>query len=527
MARRNFVSGWSAPRLAAATGMLAAALMAATPGHATTARVHLNADIRSINPGVNRDDNTDAVVLHMVEGLVAYGEDSQVRPLLAEKVAISDDGLTYTFTLRKGVKFHNGAELTSADVVWSWNRYMDPKTDWRCLSEFDGRGRVKVEAVTTPDPSTVVFKLDKPSSLFLASIARTDCAMTAILHKDSIKADGSFDKPIGTGPFRFAEWRRSEYIRLTRYEGYASLPGPVDGYTGGKRPLVDEVRFMIIPDSSTARAALLRGDIDIIPDIANADVRELKTNSKVELSVVSNMGLVGILLQTRDPLLKNVKLRQAIAAALDTEEIVASVTDGLGKPNNSIVPAMSTYYTPVQAKGYRFDKAAAKKLLAEAGYKGEPLVMLANKRYPQSFDSAVIAQQMLQNAGINATIEVLEWATQLDRYSKGNYQLQAFPYSARLDPALSFESVTGPKETQPRKVWDNPEAQALLDKSMVVSDKAERQAIFDELHKRFIDEVPMVMLYNGLDAGVYAKRVKGYKSSILSKPRLWEVSIAE
>jgi peptide/nickel transport system substrate-binding protein len=120
---------------------------------------------------------------------------------------------------------------------------------------------------------------------------------------------------------------------------------------------------MIIPDSSTAKAALLRGDIDIIPDIANADVRELKSNPKVELSIVSNMGLVGILLQTRDPLLKNVKLRQAIAAALDTEEIVASVTDGLGKPNNSIVPAMSAYYTPVQAKGYRFDKAAAKKLL--------------------------------------------------------------------------------------------------------------------------------------------------------------------
>jgi peptide/nickel transport system substrate-binding protein len=514
-------------RLSLAFATLGVVAAVALPAAAATLRVHLNADIRSINPGVNRDDNTDSVVLHVVEGLVAYGEDSEVKPLLAEKVELSPDGLSYRFTLRKGVKFHNGAELTSNDVVWSWNRYMDPKTDWRCLSEFDGRGRAKVEAITAPDPATVVFKLDKPSSLFLANIARTDCAMTAILHKDSLKPDGSFDKPIGTGPFRFAEWRRSEFIRLARYEGYASLPGPVDGYTGGKRPLVDEVRFMIIPDSSTAKAALLRGDIDIIPDVANAEVRELKSNPKVEISIVSNMGLVGILLQTRDPLLKNVKLRQAIAAALDTEEIVASVTDGLGRPNNSIVPAMSAYYSPVQAKGYTFDKAAAKKLLQEAGYKGEPLVMLANKRYPQSFDSAVIAQQMLQSAGINATIEVLEWATQLDRYSKGNYQLQAFPYSARLDPALSFESVTGPKETQPRKVWDNPEAQALLDKSMVVAGKAERQAIFDELHKRFIDEVPMVMLYNGLDAGVYAKRVKGYKSSILSKPRLWEVSIGE
>jgi peptide/nickel transport system substrate-binding protein len=514
-------------RLSLALATLGVAAAVALPAAAATLRVHLNADIRSINPGVNRDDNTDAVVLHVVEGLVAYGEDSEVKPLLAEKVAVSPDGLSYTFTLRKGLKFHNGAELTSADVVWSWNRYMDPKTDWRCLSEFDGRGRAKVEAVTAPDPATVVFKLDKPSSLFLANIARTDCAMTAILHKDSLKADGSFDKPIGTGPYKLAEWKRGEFIRLTRNDAYASLPGAPDGYTGGKRPLVDEVRFMVIPDGATAKAALLRGDIDIVPDVANAEVKELKKDQRIGLSITQNMGLVGILLQTRDPLLGNVKLRQAIAAALDTEELVAQVTDGLGKRNNSIVPAMSSYYGAVQAKGYKHDLAAARKLLQEAGYKGEPLVMLANKRYPQSFDAAVVSQHMLQAAGINVQIEVLEWATQLDRYSKGNYQLQAFPYSARLDPALSFESVTGPKTTQPRKVWDNPEAQALLDKSMVVSDKAERQKLFDALHQRFIADVPMVMLYNGIDAGAYGKRIKGYKSSILSKPRLWEVTVAD
>ena len=514
-------------RLSLALAGLGLATATALPAAAATLRVHLNADIRSINPGVNRDDNTDAVVLHVVEGLVAYGEDSAVKPLLAEKVAVSQDGLSYTFTLRKGVKFHNGAELTSADVVWSWNRYMDPKTDWRCLSEFDGRGRAKVEAVTAPDPATVVFKLDQPSSLFLANIARTDCAMTAILHKDSLKPDGSFDKPIGTGPYTFAEWKRGEFIRLTRNEAYASLPGAPDGYTGGKRPLVDEVRFMVIPDGATAKAALLRGDIDIVPDVANAEVKELKQDQRIGLSITQNMGLVGILLQTRDPLLGNVKLRQAIAAALDTEELVAQVTDGLGKRNNSIVPAKSSYYGAVQAKGYTHDLAAAKTLLKEAGYKGEPLVMLANKRYPQSFDAAVVSQQMLQAAGINVQIEVLEWATQLDRYSKGNYQLQAFPYSARLDPALSFESVTGPKATQPREVWDNPEAQALLDKSMVVSDKAERQKLFDELHQRFIADVPMVMLYNGIDAGAFGKRVKGYNSSILSKPRLWEVTVAD
>ena len=134
---------------------------------ASTLKIQLRADIRSINPGVNRDANTDGVVVQMVEGLVAYGEDALPKPLLAEKVDISPDGKTYTFTLRQGVKFHNGAALTSADVLWSWNRYMDPKTDWRCLSEFDGRGQVKVEKISAPTtrPSSSTWTSRASSSL--------------------------------------------------------------------------------------------------------------------------------------------------------------------------------------------------------------------------------------------------------------------------------------------------------------------------------------------------------------------------
>ncbi len=507
---------------------LAAALLCGglvQAAEASTLKIQLRADIRSINPGVNRDANTDGVVLQMVEGLVAYGEDALPKPLLAETIDTSADGKTYTFHLRQGVKFHNGAPLTSADVLWSWQRYMDPKTDWRCLSEFDGRGQVKVEKVSAPDDRTVVFQLDKPSALFLSSLARTDCAMTGILNRDSVKADGSFDKPIGTGPFKFAEWKRGEYIRLERFADYAALPGKIDGLAGAKKPLVDEVRFVVIPDNSTAKAALLGGDIDIVPDIANSDIAELKKNDKVRTSVVSSMGLVGLIIQTRDPLLQNVKLRRAIAAAIDSTELVAAVTDGIGKPNNSIVPALSAYYGPVQKQGWTYDPAAAKKLVAEAGYKGEKIVMLANKRYPEIFDAAVVAQQMLQAVGLNVEIEVLEWATQLDRYSKGNYQMQAFPYSGRMDPALSYDSMTGPKDRQPRKLWDNPEVQALLDKAMVVNDRPRRQAIFDELHKRFLAEVPMVMLYNGIVGGAMSTKTQGYVSTVMSLPRAWEVSL--
>ncbi|MEZ2409660.1 peptide/nickel transport system substrate-binding protein [Bosea sp. OAE752] len=515
-------------RTATATALAAALLCGGVQiAEASTLRIQLRADIRSINPGVNRDANTDGVVLQMVEGLVAYGEDALPKPLLAEKVEISPDGRSYTFTLRQGVKFHNGAPLTAADVLWSWNRYMDPKTDWRCLSEFDGRGLVKVETVTAPDDKTVVFQLDKPSALFLSSLARTDCAMTGILHKDSLKADGSFDKPIGTGPFKFAEWKRGEYIKLDRFADYASLPGTIDGMTGAKKPLVDEVRFVVIPDNATAKAALLRGDIDVVPDIANSDIAELKKNDKVKTSVITSMSLVGLIIQTRDPLLQNVKLRQAIAAAIDVKELVATITDGLGTPNNSIIPMLSAYYGAAQKEGWAYDPAAARKLLAEAGYKGEKIVMLANKRYPESFDAAVVAQQMLKAVGLNVEIEVLEWATQLDRYTKGNYQMQAFPYSGRMDPALSYESMTGPKDKQPRKLWDNPEVQALLDKSMVVNDRAGRQAIFDTLHRRFLAEVPMVMLYNGIVGGAMSAKTQGYVSTVSSLPRAWEVTVGE
>jgi peptide/nickel transport system substrate-binding protein len=289
---------------------------------------------------------------------------------------------------------------------------------------------------------------------------------------------------------------------------------------------VNEVRFMVIPDSAAAKAALQRGNIDVVPDVANADVKEIKANPDFGLSIAQNMGISTLLIQTRDPLLSNVKLRQAIAAALDTPQIAAAVTEGLAKYNNSVVPLASAYHTPAHDQGYKYDPATAQKLLQEAGYKGEPIVILTNKRYPQTFASSVLIQAMLQSLGINATLEVLEWGTQLDRYNKGNYQMMAFPYSARLDPSLSYESVMGPKDKQPRKVWDNPEAQALLEKSMVTSGTEERQKIFDELHRRFLTEVPFVMIYNGVEASAFRRNVQGYTASVLSKPRAWEVKVS-
>ncbi|MDF8362637.1 ABC transporter substrate-binding protein [Achromobacter anxifer] len=506
--------------VALALGAMAGAAWAQS---APPLRISLTADIRSTEPGVNRDSNSDAVVLHIVEGLVAYGEDAEVRPLLAKSVDISPDGKTYTFKLRDGIKFHNGKPMSSADVLWTWQHYTAANSGWRCASEFDGRGAVKVTGVEAPDTQTVVYHIDKPSSLFLATLARADCGGTGILSKDSVRADGSWDKPIGTGPFELAEWKRGEYVRLTKFAGYSNLDGKRDGYTGSKRPLVDEVRFLIVPDDSTAKAALQRGNIDIIEDVSNSDVPVLQATPNVKVAHAPVMSMTALLMQTKDPVLANPKMRQALAHAIDYQQLAAAVTEGLAQPNNSIVPLVSPYHDAAQKQGWNYDPALAQKLLGEAGYKGQGLTILTTKRYPQSYNSAVIIQAMLQAVGVKAQLSVVEWATQLDRYNAGTYQMMTFPYSARLDAALNYEMVTGDKAKQPRKVWDNPAALKLIETASADTAPAKRQASFDQLHKLFLADVPSIPLYNGLDIGAYRGDIRGYQPWAVKKPRAWEV----
>ncbi|MCC7275445.1 MAG: ABC transporter substrate-binding protein [Alphaproteobacteria bacterium] len=509
----------------ASLALLLGAAMPAVAQSPATLRAAINADIRTNDPGVNRDGNTDAVMMHVLEGLVGLTEDGDVGPLLAERVAVSEDGRSYTFTLREGIRFHNGAELTSADVAWTWRRFLDPATKWRCQSEFGGKGLTRIEAVETPDPRTVVFRIEKPTALFLSVMARPDCGGSGILHRDSVGPDGKWKGPIATGPFRFGEWKRGEFVELERFAGYRPLPGARDGYIGGKRAEVERVRFVVVPDPSAMKAALLSGSLDVVTDVAVDDIAELKRRGDIAIDLAPTMGVNAILMQTRDPVLQDVRVRRAVAHAIDAAELTTAITQGTARPNPSIVPVPSSYHGAAHDRRIAADPALARKLLAEAGYRGQPVKILANKRYGSMYDAAVLAQAMLQQVGMAAEIEVLEWATQLDRYLKGDYQMMSFSYSARLDPALNYEMMSGPKATQPRKIWDNPDALKLLDEAMVVADRKRRGAIFDRLHEMFLADVPMLVLYNGVDIAASGKRVKGYKGWAAGQPRFWGVTL--
>jgi peptide/nickel transport system substrate-binding protein len=503
-------------------GLLALAL----PTHSTAETVlrgRLAADILSLDPGTLRDGNTDAVMLHIVEGLVASREDGSIGPMLASHWTISDEGKTYTFSLRKGVVFHNGVPFTSDDVLWSLTRYLKPETHWRCHSDFSKDGMTQITSILTPNPQTVIIKLSKPAPLFLKTLARADCGGTGILQRNSVGPDGVFRTPIGTGPFQFGVWKRNQYIELDRFPRYASLPGPRDGNCGGKRALVDKVRFLIIPDGSAARVALLRGSLDVLDAVNATELASIKGKPGIRIEINSEMDFYELLFQTKDPLLQDVRIRRAIALSIDDIGLTRVVTMGTAQPDSSPVPNISPFHGPVESVILKQDLNEARRLVKAAGYHGQPIQIITNRRYPQNFDAAVLIQAMAARAGINVQIETLDWATQSDRYASGSYQMMAHSFSARLDPSFNFLVFIGDKSKEPRKAWDTPYSKQLLQASMQTDDPEKRQLAIDALQRQFIEDVPAVILYNSSRIAAVRTNVVGYKGWPADQQRLWGV----
>ena len=488
-------------------------------------RVATSSDIQSVEPGVRRSGGSDTILHHVTESLVAYDEKLNVAPLVAESYAVSADGLTYTFRLRPEARFHNGAKVTSTEVAWSWARMLDSETGWECANWYTPEGRAKLQSIETPDDMTVVFHLSEPNALFLHYMASIQC-ITAVLHPDSVSADGKFQTPIGTGPYTLGEWKRGEYVRLQKFEGYVPRKEPASGLAGGRVPYADHIRFVIIPDAATRLAALQSGQVDL-NYVDDTELKAIEGRDNIRISQAQGLSWNVLLMQTRDPLLSDVRIRQAIGYAIDLETLVRVRTNGAGMANPSVVASSSGYHNSVQSRSFGYDPAKAKALLAEAGYQGEVLKILANRKLGYMFDTAVVLQAMLKQVGINAELEVLDWATQLEKYDAGAFQLQSFRFSARTDPALLYYAVTGNKEKDPSYIWDTPEAIALVDKAAVTTDPAGRQAIFDELHNMALTEVPFVALYNTPLSYATTTRIDGYEAIALGKERLWGVWVNE
>jgi peptide/nickel transport system substrate-binding protein len=516
------------------TGILALLLSvtaSAAPSPASLPRliVALNTDIRSTNPGVNRDSNTDAVLHHMVESLVGYGEDMSIQPVVAASWQVGDEGREWTFTLREGLRFHNGEPVTAAEVLWSWQRYLDPETRWQCRRWFagnddegsDGKASV-ITDIAAPDARTVVFRLQEASTLFLHRMANTQC-ISAVLHPDSLDAAGEWREPVATGPYRFAEWRHGEYIELQRFDDYTPHGERIDGLAGRKIAYAKRLRFLVSPDAAGTKAALLAGQVDVFPGVPMNGIEEFERAKDTYVLQSPTLGWSVLLLQTRDPLLQDVRIRKAIAYAIDRRMVADFNTYGYASVNSSAVPVGVSSHTGMHDRWYEADVKKARALLKEAGYDGEPVRIQANRKYRNMYANAVVIQAMLHAAGMNAHIEVLDWAGHLSNYFAGKFQLSTFSFSALATPDLRYIKLIGSKDKRPVYQWDSEPAARLIETLTQTFAEDTRQHLYDALHQQMIDEVPIIGLYNAHAATALGKDVRDFQPWPLNLPRLWGV----
>ena len=290
--------------------------------------------------------------------------------------------------------------------------------------------------------------------------------------------------------------------------------------------MTDTVRFMVIADPAAAKSALLAGDIDVLPQLDIDAVDEVAA-AGFNVTVQSTPAQALVLLQTNDPLLSDNRIRQAIAHAINREEVTLFATAGRGVPNPSALAPQSAFFGPEFEEALAYDPALSRQLLAEAGYDGREIRIVTSTRNAALMNAAVAIQAMLQTAGINAQLDVLEWAAQFDRFSRGDYQAMVMSYSARPDPTMALDVFVGNKETRANAVVGDPAIIAAVTESGLIADRAARRAQLLVIHRMLREDASALNLFNLIQGSASSPEIEGYTPWTLGTARLWGVSRAE
>lgn len=482
-------------------------------------------DMRSMIPAGATDPGTQVPQVQIYEGLVTWRDDGSVAPMLAADLpTVSPDGLVYTFKLREGLTFHDGTPVTAQAVAKTWAYYLDPKNSWVCRSYFDGAGTVKIIAVEAKSATDVEFRLAQPSKVLLTQMARTDCQESAIMAESMVTGGQRPTMPIGTGPFKVTSIRPGQDITLAKFEDYKPRSEKMDGFAGKKVALVNKIVFVIIPDPAAANAALLAGNIDLWPRIELNYAKALESTAGIKVDSAVTPSIYTLAFQTAKGPLQNASLRQAINYAIDRKGMVAALTESRAMPSASIIPASTQFYAAATKEDFSFDPAKAAALLKQSGYKGEPVRITTNKNYPMMYETGVMIQGFLQAAGINATLEVNDFATQFSKYNTGNYDMMTWNYNPSFVPALVFDRFTGSKEVQASKLWTDPEARKLTDELLQLP-VDQQQPFYTKLQQLYLKDAPMIVWATGEVTSAYRNSVQGYAAWPGRLPRLWNVSV--
>ncbi|MBP3040050.1 ABC transporter substrate-binding protein [Bacillaceae bacterium Marseille-Q3522] len=373
-----------------------------------TLKIAMSAQPPTLDVQLTTSSDAIEVSRNIYETLVTQNEDQQPVPMLAESIETSDDGLTYTFKLRKGVKFHNGKEMTSADVVASMNRWLQQSARAKLLLSGS-----TFEAV---DDYTVNLKLTTAVTDVLNIMAGVG-QFPAIMPSEIVESAGEdgVSEYIGTGPFKFAEWQQDQYIRLEKFADYTPVDEDPSGTAGRKTVYVDDVYYYIVTDSSTRMAGVQTGEYDIAKGMPFDNYEQLKSTPNLKTYASFDTGSLNVAYNKKAGIFTNPKMRQAVNAGIDTEAIMMGTfgsEDLFLLDPGYMAPSQTDWKTDAGSEVYnQGDIDKAKQLLQEAGYNGEEIILYSTRDYDHQYNASVVLEQQLKQMGVNVKLELYDWPT--------------------------------------------------------------------------------------------------------------------
>ncbi len=458
---------------------------------AETLVVAMSSDAITMDPSAQNDSYSANAMLQMYEGLVHITPKNEVLPQLAERYEISPDGMTYTFYLHKGIKFHNGEELKASDVVFSYKRAFASPAVAHIFSAIDGDS---IEAI---DDYTVTFKMKMNYSGILMALCHSSAHIVSQKAVEEAGEDYS-KKPVGTGPYKFVSHTKSDKIKFERFEEFH-----------GEKPHYKFIEFRIIPEPTNRIIELESGGADIVYDVSPNDLNRFDGNNEIKLIRSYDFLTQYMGMNCAKPPLNDVRVRQAVACAVDTDQIVKAVWKGLGTTATAPYAPSIPYSISKDLKPIPRDVEKAKKLLAEAGYADGLKIRLSTNERKERIDMAVIMKEQLKDVGIDLSIEVLEWSKYIEMLENGEQELFEIGWSSDTpDPDMvvypCFHSLSQGAGGNYVFLGDD-EVDALIMKGRSTLDGPERAEIYQKLQRKLMELCPAIFQYNGeLAAGTKA-----------------------
>ena len=447
-------------------------------------------DLSNLDPQLAATAGVREVLFNIFEGLVKASPDGSVTPAVASDYEISEDGKTYTFTLREGVTFHNGETVTVEDVVYSLERCAGSENDGTPLvSAFSN-----VSGIKAVDGGRVAVTLAEPSTEFINALT------AAIIPKDS--GPSITQTMVGTGPFRFTSYAPQDNLVMERYEGY---------WDQEKAARLDQVTFKIIPDVNSLVIGLKGGSLDMVVHLPNTLLAEVEDGFTVHQNTM-NIVQALYLNNAVEPF-DNELVRQAMYYAIDVDQIIDFVCSGAGvATGTSMYPAQTKYFMPELADNYKQDVEKAKDLLAQAGYPdGFSMTITAPSNYTQHMDTAQVLIEQLKAVGITAELIPVEWQTWVDDVYRGrNYQSTVCGIAA--DDMTAREMLVRYMSDNRKNfiAFHDPEYDDVMARAMASTDDEEQTGLYKRAEEILNERAASLWIQDACELTVTRPALEGF-----------------